>query len=587
MNTAVLEAGPSATAKTGAPPTGRPTLDQGLSALKDASRRFALLPIAEKVKLLRVVQAGLGDVAEGWARAGARAKGIEYGPTPLSGEEWLAGPMATSRNVRLLIETLEEIQHKGRPRLGRSARTRPDGRLEIEVLPAGGWDPIIHQGLHCVALMQPGVDEARARELQASFYKEASPEGKVSLILGAGNVSSIPVLDTMYRMFVEGSVCVLKMNPVNEWVGPFLERALAPLIEKDYLRIVYGGADVGEYLCQHPAVDDIHITGSDRTHDRIVWGPPGPEQDRRKREGQPVLRKRITSELGNVSPVAVVPGKLTEKELAFQARNLVAMMANNASFNCNAAKLLITARGWPQRDRFLDLFRAEMAKVPPRFAYYPGARDRYQQLVGGRRGGVEVLGAPGSEEAGTLPWTLIRDVDAKAAGEPLFRVEPFCSIISHTELDSPDPAAFLGEVTGFCNDRVWGTLNAMLVIDPRTERDPAVAAALDRAVLDLRYGTVAINLWPAVCYGSISPPWGGHPSGTLEDIQSGVGWVHNSFMLEGIEKSVLRGAITLSPKPIWYQDNRLTHLIGERLTRFELDPGPGRAAPLIWAALRG
>ena len=50
------------------------------------------------------------------------------------------------------------------------------------------------------------------------------------MVLGGGNVNSIPPTDCIYKMFVEGNVCILKMNPVNEWVGPFLEQALAPLI---------------------------------------------------------------------------------------------------------------------------------------------------------------------------------------------------------------------------------------------------------------------------------------------------------------------------------------------------------------------
>src|SRR5206468_447860 len=138
------------------------------------------------------------------------------------------------------------------------------------------------------------------------------------------------------------------------------------------------------YLCQHPGVEDIHITGSDKTHDLIVWGPPGPDRDRRKRANDPLLKKPISSELGNVSPVAIVPGRYTDKELAFQARNVVTMMVNNGSFNCNAAKLLITAPGWPQRERFFTLIKEGLARVPPRYAFYPGAADRHRTLTSGR-----------------------------------------------------------------------------------------------------------------------------------------------------------------------------------------------------------
>ena len=38
------------------------------------------------------------------------------------------------------------------------------------------------------------------------------------------------------------------------------------------LRVVYGGIEVGAQLCAHPEVDSIHVTGSDRTYDAIVWG---------------------------------------------------------------------------------------------------------------------------------------------------------------------------------------------------------------------------------------------------------------------------------------------------------------------------
>jgi acyl-CoA reductase-like NAD-dependent aldehyde dehydrogenase len=183
------------------------------------------------------------------------------------------------------------------------------------------------------------VTRADAARRQAGFYRQRDPEGGVSLILGAGNVSSIPPMDVLSKLFVEGFVALLKMNPVNEWAGPILERALAPLVDAGYLRIVYGGADVGQYLVEHPSVDDVHITGSDQTHDRIVWGPPGPARAQRQASGEPLLTKPISSELGNVSPVAIVPADYADGELAFMAANLATMITNNASFNCNAAKV--------------------------------------------------------------------------------------------------------------------------------------------------------------------------------------------------------------------------------------------------------
>src|SRR5262249_52024164 len=209
-------------------------------------------------------------------------------------------------------------------------------------------------------------------------YQRRDPEGGVSVVLGAGNVASIAPMDVASKLFVEGLVCVLKMNPVNEWVGPFLERALQPLISRGYLRVVYGGAEVGSGLVYQPGVADVHIRGCDRTHDLIVWGPPGPERDRRIAGRDPLLKIPISSELGNVSPVAIVPHAYSDAELAFQARNVVSMVFNNASFNCNAAKMVITAKGWPQRQRFLDLVAQGLSAAPTRQAYYPRAFDPYR-----------------------------------------------------------------------------------------------------------------------------------------------------------------------------------------------------------------
>jgi hypothetical protein len=46
------------------------------------------------------------------------------------------------------------------------------------------------------------------------------------------------------------------------------------------------------------------------------------------------VTRRITSELGCVTPVIVVPGAWSPGELAYQAENVATMVAINASCNC-------------------------------------------------------------------------------------------------------------------------------------------------------------------------------------------------------------------------------------------------------------
>ena len=146
-------------------------------------------------------------------------------------------------------------------------------------------------------------------------------------------------------------------------------------------------------------------------------------------------------------------------------------------------------------------------------------------------------------------------------------------------MGSTDPLDFLAAATTFMNDTLWGTLSAAIVVAPELERDGEVRRALDRAVTDLRYGCVALNHWPAVSYGLVSPPWGGHPSATPGDVQSGTGWVHNTFMLGGIDKAVVRGPIRTRPTPPWFADHPTAGRAGADLVALEAEPR--------WARLPG
>jgi aldehyde dehydrogenase (NAD(P)+) len=539
-------------------------LDDAVSALRDGAEKFVKLSITEKRALLRQSMDRILGCAEAWARDGSLAKGI----SPDEGEEWLAGPFTTMRNFRLLDRSLARLERGAHTLEDRQIRRRPDGRIEVTVMPTDSMDGALFSGLSIVQLMDEGMDSMSVKEKAAKAFRGGAPKPGVSLILGAGNVSSIPPTDAIYKAMAEGLVSLIKVNPVNEWVGPHLERVFEPFISKGFMRVVYGAASVGKYLVEHKGVDDVHITGSNHTHDLIVWGPPGPERERRMREKDPILKKRITSELGNVSPVAVVPADYSEPELDFIARNIAGMVSNNGSFNCNAAKLLVTSKAWPQREALKKKIAATFERTPLRKAYYPGAFDRYEKLLAGRER-VEKIGQGTKDK---LPWTIVSDVDPSKKDDPIFSTEPFCSIISETQLDAKDAAEFVSKAKTFMNDTLWGTLNAMFIIPPALERSSEVGREMDRAIVELQYGTVAINQWPGIVFACMSPAWGGHPCGTLEDPQSGLGWVHNTFLLEGIEKTVLRGPLTVFPKPLYFPDNKKVAAVGKKLVAFEHSP---------------
>jgi aldehyde dehydrogenase (NAD(P)+) len=559
--------------------TERARLDEALARLRDGAGPWAARPLGARIALARSMLAGACRVAERAVADGCLAKGLMPG-TLGEGEEWLSSSYSTLRFLRQIVRSLVMLERNGNTPVGPTAETE-DGHLTVRVFPASRLDALLFLGIRGHVHLEAGTDEAELHRSRARFHKQRDHDGRVCLVLGAGNVNSIPPADVLTKLFNEGKVCLLKMNPVNAYMGPLIEEAFADAIAGGFLAVVYGGADEGAYLVRHPGVDEVHMTGSDKTHDALVWGPPGPERSERMARNAPLLAKEITSELGNITPVLVVPGPWTERELEHQADNVAGMVTHNASFNCVAAKMLVVPRGWRLRERFLELVLGRMGMTPARRAWYPGAEERYAALTKDRAG-LRRLG--GSE--GALPWTLVTGLDPDDPGEKAFSTEPFCSILSEAQVGSEDPLEFLDSAVRFSNERLWGTLSAVMVASGRTLSDRTTASALDRAIRRLRYGSVCVNVWPGLAYSSGTGPWGACPGAPLTDIQSGRGFVHNTLMLEHVGKLVVRGPSWSAIKLPYFPSHRSAALLARRLASLEEDGSWRKLPGVVSAALR-
>jgi len=574
---AVRTAAPAAP-KTPPPSTAR-RLDEAVARAREGAAGLLTLSLDQRVALARSMQGGYLAVARESVHAACAAKGIPLG-TPLEGEEWTLGPWFVVRQLRLLQESLLAIKHTGNTPVGEVGRTAAGGRLRVQVFPANAIDGTLFKGVRVDVHLEHGVGEREMTESRAGFYKRTPRDGRVVLVLGAGNVSGIPTKDVLSKIFNEGKACVLKMNPVNAYLGPFLERAFAEPIRQGYLAVVYGGAEEGAYLAGHAGVDEVHLTGSEETYNRIVWGPPGAEREARKRDNRPVLAKPVTAELGGVAPVIVVPGPYSAKELAYQAEDLASGLTFNASFDCNANRVVILPRGWSRREEFLDRLQEAFGRAADRLAYYPGAREWLERFTAGR--GARI----GGQAEGSLPWTLIAGLDPDAPAERLFREESFAPAMVETSVGSADPVEFLDQAVRFANERLWGTLSAGLVVHPRTSKDPATGAAVERAIERLRYGVVTVNAWSGLLFAFGTPPWGAHPTSTPQDIQSGCGWVHNTAMLEHVEKSVMRHPVTATPKPAYAITHRSAHRLMPRMVALEERASWTKVPAVLAAAMR-
>lgn len=574
-----IPAGPLGAGSAGAsvPPTPIAELDRKVARVVGARQKWVALPAADRAKLLRECMVTTLAVAEAWSETACRVKGYALGSNG-HGEEFLAGVVPTLRNLRLYAEALEA---NGTPRLP-SVTVRPNGQRVARVFPQSLLDKAMLGGVTCDLWIAPGHEASQGR-----IYRDKAAgklgEGGVCAVLGAGNQSSIPPMDVLYKLVVDDEVCVLKMNPVNEALGPVIEQALQPLVAFGALEVCYGGIDQGRHLTDHPSVTSIHITGSAAAHDAIVWGP-GPEGEARKKAGTKRNDKHITSELGCVSPLLVVPGPWSEAELDYHARQVASMLVYNCGFNCNGVRLVVLARGWPQRDAFRAKVLERLGANPLRTAYYPTAKATWDRFSAAYPAARKL----GAAKPGELPWTVLMGEGGSVgteAGEFALENEPWCGITSFVDLEATTAAEFVAAAVPFANDRCWGTLSINVVVHPKTEAE--LGPAFDGMIADLRYGAIAINCWSGLNYGLVNATWGAFPGHPSEDIQSGQGVVHNGLLLDHPEKSVVRVPFVMKPTPAWFTDHRNNLALGRALARFEAGPSWFKLPSVAIAAFKG
>jgi acyl-CoA reductase-like NAD-dependent aldehyde dehydrogenase len=561
--------------------TSHPEIDAAVAAVSSRRAEWPRVSVARRIELLDRMIADTYAVARRWVEAECERKGIAF-DSPASGEEWGTGPWCVLSNMRQLRGTLRDIERAGRPRLPGAVRTTGGGRVRVRIFPREAYDRAIYTGLTGEVWMPPGVSAEEVQATVGGIYRARSRrESRVGAILGAGNLSAIPLMDVIYKVFAGDEVVVLKLNPITNHLRGVFSEALRALIDGGYLRIVQGGADEARHLVHHTAIDTVHLTGSDKTHDAIVFGT-GKDAAARKAENRPLLNKPISSELGNVTPVIIVPGKWSRSAFDFHAQMLASTLAQAGSYECITPRVLVTPAGWSGREKLLAALRRILRQTPHRFAYYPGAQERFS-LFTGRHPEAELLGAGAP---GSLAWALIPGVDP-GSDDLVFSTDPFAPVLAETPIGASSVADFIDRAVSFCNDRVWGTLAAAVIAQPRSLRSPDTKAAFERGIATLRYGTIVVNGPTFYGFSLVSPPWGAFPGHKLTDIQSGRGVVHNTYLLTHTEKTVFRAPFRTMPKPPWYVTHRRCHGVFSQMTSFEAAASPAKLPGIFWAVIRG
>ncbi|MGV0768524.1 aldehyde dehydrogenase family protein [Mycobacterium syngnathidarum] len=558
-------------------------IDEALEELVEGEKTWASLSLAARRGLLDEVRALAVRHASEWVDAAVGIKELDPA-SPLVGEEWMSGPYSLVAGLAALSESLAKLEAGRSPLDGAEFGYAPGGRTTVKALPLNTFDQLLLSGFSAEVWLQPGIEKAEAVRSAGLAQRDPSRTNGVGAVLGAGNIFSIAPLDTIYELYANNRVVALKLNPITDPLLPVLTKVLAPFIAVGAVRILTGGAEAGTYLVRHKLVDHVHMTGSALTYDAIVFGT-GEEGARRKAADEPVLDKEMTAELGGVSPTIVLPGNWSRADIEFQANHVATQRLHNNGYNCVAAQVVVLPKHWAQRDEFIAAIRKAVNDAPARAAYYPGSD-------------VRVAGAdssyPDAQHLGPSGARVL--VVDPADREALLRTEYFGPVLGVIELDVPDDQ-FAEEAVRVANDEFVGTLGVNIIAHPDTLA--GLGEQFDRLVGQLRYGTIAINAWTGVGYLTPTATWGAFPGHRRNDIQSGTGVVHNAFLLDRPERTVVRGPFrpaprsvfrgewSLSPKPPWFVNNRTAATTGRLLVDFAGAPGWGKLPAIFASALRG
>lgn len=562
--------------------------EQIVTRAREGEQAWGRLGVTERRELLQRFSKLVEAKAPEWVEIATRIKGLDPA-SPLVGEEWISGPWATIHYAQHLTQTLARMESGANPTDGFEFREVPGDRVAIDVLPHSVWDKLLLSGFSGEVWSEPGRTEADVRRTAGLGMLEPEKTAGTCLVLGAGNIFSIAPLDALYVLYADNRSVALKLNPITDDLLGVFETVFAPFIEIGAVQIFTSDVELGGMLAQHDGIDAVHMTGSEFTHDAIVWGV-GEEGAANKQGGTPKLTKPMSSELGGVSPVIVVPGQWSKRDLEFQANHVATLRLHNGGSNCVAGQMVVLSSDWAQKEEFLAALRKALAAAPARPGWYPGTADRAASARELHPQGCDAVG-------GTPDRTLITGLDLADETETAFSSEYFGPVLGVAELPGTGED-FLARAIEVSNDRLRGTLGANILIHPQTEKQIG-ADRMDQLVADLRYGTVAINCWTAIGYLSPYATWGAFPGHPLDDVQSGRGVVHNALLLAGTERtvvrgpfrpyprSVLHGEFSLTPKPPWFVNNRTAATTGKRLVGFSAAPGWGKLPAVFASALRG
>ena len=541
-------------------------IDRNISKLRVNSTEFLNLDESTLVTMLEQVIENIKTISYYWATLSSEKKGILS--KSKEGEEWIGGPFACIFAIQYFIETIQNKDDLDKSKYD-------DTDKSYKVFPTKNIEKLLFPFLEGEIRFAKNLNFNQINEYRGFANRFEKIEPKITLVLGAGNVSSIPVLDALFHMIAYKSVIYLKLNPVNDYLLPIFTQVFEPFITRGFMIITQGDMQASKYLTQHDAFQQIHLTGSNYTYENIVYGKVLSDKERSLKTYPKINKKPITSELGNVTPIIVHPGNWSRSEIRHQAKKIVTAKLNNSGFNCIAAQVIVLPKDWRHTQKLKNDIKHYLKKVGDTTSYYPGSSENLNELIDTNN----------YEQINNLTCStpfLLADLDLE---KEYGNKEVWSTALYFKELSFSSYEDFAVKAIDYVNNELWGNLGVTVLI--KNFKKGTNKLILKNYVDELKYGTVAINEWSALGFVIPSLPWGGYPGNRDNDIQSGQGYVHNSYLFESPQKGIVYSKFRISPliDPPWFITNRKAHRIFKHLTYYQATKSKINLVKLIFSTL--
>ena len=540
-------------------------LDRNINRLRIHSVEFSELSDEDLVTLLEKTVQNIHGIAYYWATLSAEKKKVLQ--KHKEGEEWLGGPFVSILTTQYYIEYL-----KGNTKLDDA--NYDENTNSYKVFPNKIIESLTFPLLSAEIRFNKSMSLNQIKEFRG-FNQRIGSTDNVTLVLGAGNVSSIPFLDTIFHLVANRSSILLKLNPVNDYLLPVFEKVFEDFIDRGFVSVVKGNLDTSKYLTNHRSIDSIHLTGSNITYENIVYNRTLTHKERSLSNVVKSNKKPIFSELGNVTPIIIHPGKWSNSELKFQARKIATAKLNNSGFNCIAAQVIVLPKGWRSTEKLKKYIKFYLNKIGDTTSYYPGAKNSLEKLR--KNTNYELV----NEASCSTPF-MTANLDFE---EEYAISEVWNSTLYFKELEYSDNDSFADISIDYVNNELWGNLGASVLI--KGSKKKINKHIVDKYKDNLNYGTVAINEWSAIAFIIPTMPWGGYPGNKDNDIQSGQGYVHNAYFFESPLKGILETNFRFSRfiDPPWFVSNKKAHRLFKNLTYYQANNSKINFIKLIFSTL--